>query len=281
MALVKILDLVERAVAEQRVIVAFNVFNDASIDAVLRAARQAGRPVILEANESDLAHVGLEELVATVRIKAERAQVDAALHLDHGMSVELVQRCIRAGFTSVMIDPSEMEESRRVPSVRAVMDLARPLGVLVESMVGHLRLAHELAGEGANFEELTGPEEARRFVEATGVNVLAVSVGTEHGSFVAGKQATIDMPRLQDIAARVDVPLVVHGGSAVSDDQLRALRKHRVVKMNVGGAIRVAFRKGLMEAFQESALLDVQDALQRARDEMCKVALHKLHVLSC
>lgn len=281
MALVKIRELVKEAAAQKRVVVAFNVFNDASIDAVLRAAKQAGAPVILEANEADLTAFGLEELVATARIKAEKARVDAALHLDHGMSVDQVARCIQGGFTSVMIDPSEIPEAERVGKVRTVMDFARPLGVMVESMVGHLKLALELAGEGANVEERTDPEEARRFVEQTRVDVLAVSVGTEHGSFLVGKQAQIDMPQLKKIAARVDVPLVVHGGSAVSDDQLRELRNHHVAKMNVGGAIRKAFRQGLQEAWQENDLCDAQDALERAKQRMAEVALHKLRVLYC
>jgi tagatose 1,6-diphosphate aldolase GatY/KbaY len=280
-ALVRILDLVKESAAQKKVIVAFNVFNDASIDAVLRAAKEAGRPVMLEANESDLFHYGIEELAAVARIKAEKAKVDVSLHLDHGMSVDVVAKCIRAGFTSVMIDPSEFEDAQKVPKVRAVMDFARPLGVMVESMVGQLSLAAGLEGGHDAVEERTDPEAAERFVQATGIDVLAVSVGTEHGSFLVGKQAQIDMPRLRQIAARVDIPLVVHGGSAVSDEQLRELRNFHVGKMNVGGAIRVAFRKGMMEAYQESELADVQDALDRAKQKMYEVALHKIRVLGC
>lgn len=281
MALVRILDLVKESVAQKKVIVAFNVFNDASIDAVLKAAKEAGRPVMLEANESDLFHYGIEELAAVARIKAEKAKVDVSLHLDHGMSIDVVAQCIRAGFTSVMIDPSEFEEGQKVAKVREVMDFARPLGVMVESMVGHLRLAAGLEGGHAEIEERTDPEAARRFVEATGCDVLAVSVGTEHGSFLVGKKAQIDMPRLRKIAELVSIPLVVHGGSAVGDEQLRELRNHHVGKMNVGGAIRVAFRKGILEAYQQDEMADVQDALDRAKQKMYEAALAKIRVLGC
>jgi len=281
MALVRILDLVKESVVRRRVVCAFNVFNATAIDAVLGAAREAGTPVILEANEQDLYKVGIEELVALTRIKAERAGVDAALHLDHGMSIEVVAQCIRAGFTSVMIDPSRLAEGEKVARVRQVVDFARPVGVMVESMVGHLSLAAGLEGAAAEIEERTDPDQAARFVEATGVDLLAVSVGTEHGSYIVGKKAEIDMAQLARIAQKVQIPLVVHGGSAVDDDQLRRVREHHVGKMNIGSALRVAYRRGMIEAFQEGDRLDVQDAIDRARQRIQEVVLHKLRVLSC
>jgi ketose-bisphosphate aldolase len=282
MASVKIFDVLREMCSGKEVLVSFNLFNNASINGVLRAAKKVNRPVILGITEKDFAHYGLEELVKTVQIKAERAGVITALHLDHGMSLEAVVRCIRAGFSSVMIDPSNLDPQKRVPIVREVMDFARSVDVMVESMVGQLRLALDtVQGEGSSKEELTDPAESAAFVRETGVDILAVSVGTEHGSAVVGKQAEIDMPRLRAISAAVPVPLVVHGGSGVSKDQLRELRNYHVGKMNIGGAIRVAYVKAVMKALTENPYLDMNDADAIGEDAICEAAIDKLQILSC
>jgi ketose-bisphosphate aldolase len=282
MASVKIVDVLKEMCSKKEVLVSFNLFNNASINGVLRAAKKVNRPVILGITEKDLAHYGLEELVKTVRIKVERAGVIAALHLDHGMSLETAVRCIRAGFSSVMIDPSNLDPQKRVPVVREVMDFARSTDVMVESMVGQLRLALDtVQGEGSSKEELTDPAESAVFVRETGIDILAVSVGTEHGSAVVGKQAEIDMPRLRAVSEAVPVPLVVHGGSGVSEDQLRELRNYHVGKMNIGGAIRVAYTKAIMKALTENPYMDMNDADAAGEDAICEVAISKLQILSC
>jgi ketose-bisphosphate aldolase len=282
MAIITILELLREMNSRGEVLVSFNLFNNASIAGILRAAKKVNRPVILGITEADLAHYGLEELVETVRIKSERAGVTGALHLDHGMTLASVARCIRGGFSSVMLDPSNIEAEKRVPLVRELMDFARPVNVMVESMVGQLKLAlDEIKGEGSSVEELTDPGEAARFVQETGIDILAVSVGTEHGSAVVGKQAKIDMPRLKAIASKVDIPLVVHGGSGVPEAQLRELRKYHVGKMNIGGAIRVSYVKTVMKALTENPLMDMADADALGEEAVYEAALDKLRMLSC
>lgn len=277
-----ILDSLKEMYGRKEILVSFNLFNNASINGVLRAAKEVNRPVMLGVVEPDLAHYGLEELAATVRIKAERAGVNAALHLDHGMSLDSVIRCVRAGFTSVMIDPSNIAPERRVHVVREVMDIGRALNIMVESMVGQLKLAlDEIKGEGNSIERLTDPDEAAAFVRETGMDILAVSVGTEHGSAFLGRQAEIDMPRLRAIAAKVPVPLVVHGGSGVSEAQLRELRNCNVGKMNIGGAIRVAYTKAIMNALTENPRMDMTEADAIGEEAIYRAALEKLRVLSC
>jgi ketose-bisphosphate aldolase len=267
-------------VKKEEVVAAFNIFNNVSIDAVLGAAKDANKPVILEVNETDLYHCGIEELVETVRIKAERTKVDAALHLDHGMSLEIVAKCIRAGFSSVMIDPTNIRTDKRIQIIKEVVDFAHPVGVMVESMLGQLKLAFDTSGEGGTFEKLTDPDEANQFANLTGIDILAVSVGTEHGSFIIGKKAEIDMVRLHKISENVAIPLVVHGGSAVSDEQLRNLRNYHVGKMNIGSAIRMAYKKGLLEAFNNNETIDIIDADNHAKQYVYEAALHKIKVLS-
>jgi fructose/tagatose bisphosphate aldolase len=162
------------------------------------------------------------------------------------------------------------------------MDFARSAGVMVESMVGQLKLALDaIQGEGSSKEELTDPDEAACFVRETGIDILAVSVGTEHGSAITGKQEEIDMPRLKAIAGAVPVPLVIHGGSGVSAGQLRELRNYHVGKMNIGGAIRVAYTKTIMKALTENPYMDMNDADTAGEEAIYETAVSKLRMLSC
>lgn len=278
MALVNSTDILRAAAASKRIVFAFNVFNNESIDAAIKAAEDSRMPVIVSVNEPDLNHFGISEIVATLRVKAERARTDVILHLDHGMSYEMVAGCIRAGFTSVMIDPSLFRDTEAVDVVKRVVEFAHASGVSVESMVGRLKLALEAEGEGNSAEELTDPLKAKTFAHATGIDSLAVSVGTEHGSFLVGKKTEINMPLLAQIARNVDVPLVIHGGSAVSDHQLRELRQYRVGKMNIGSAVRATYRKALLEALQDS-LRDIREANVRAQEAMYEMARHKIELL--
>lgn len=279
MALVSSAEIMSNAARSKRVVVAFNVFNNESIDAVIKAAEEARVPVIIGVNEPDLLHFGIDVVAATVRIKAERAKTEVILHLDHGMSVGVIAQCIRAGFTSVMMDPFQVHDREKITVVRQVVEFAHAVGVSVESMVGSLRLALEGEGEGDSVEERTDPLKAGTFSRATGIDSLAVSVGTEHGSFLTGKRTEIDMLQLMEIARNVDIPLVIHGGSAVRDEQLRELRNYNVGKMNIGSAIRAAYKKALASALKD-ALLDVREAAVRARQAMYDVACNKIAMLT-
>ena len=275
-------DALKEMYEKKAILVSFNLFNNASINGVLRAAKEVNRPVILGVTEDDLAHYGLEELAATVQIKAARIGVHAALHLDHGKSLEAVVRCIRAGFPSVMIDPSNIKHEQRVHVVREIMDFAHALDVMVESMVGQLKLAsEEVKGESGSVEKLTSPDEAAVFVRDTGVDILAVSVGTEHGSAFRDQKTKIDMPLLRAIASKVPVPLVIHGGSGVTEAQLMELRNCNVGKMNIGGAIRVAYTKAIMKALTENPRMDMNKADAIGEEAVYATALEKLRMLSC
>ena len=272
----------QRTFKKNEIIISFNIFNNVSISGVLRAAKEVQRPVMLGVTEPDLAHFGLEELVPTFRAKVERAGVPAVLHLDHGMSLDTVVRCICAGFGSVMIDPSNIPVDKRIQVVREVVDFAAPMNVMVESIIGQLKLAsRNVAGEGASPEELTDPDAVAEFVANTGIDLLAVSVGTEHGTTYAGKKAEVDMARLKAIAGNVSLPLVVHGGSGVSHEQLRQLRANRVGKMNIGGAIRMAYTEAIITALQRNPRMNMPEVEAIGEEAIYRVALQKLKALSC
>ncbi|NPV53811.1 MAG: class II fructose-bisphosphate aldolase family protein [Firmicutes bacterium] len=274
--------LLNDAVANNYIVGAFNVFNAESIRAVVKAADAAGVPVIVSVGEPDLNFMGADAVAALTEVEAEKVDIPVGLHLDHGTSLGSVVRCIQAGFSSVMIDASDISEEEGIAVVKQTVNLCHAVGVSVESMVGSLRLATEDedgVGEGGTREELTDPEKAEVFVRRTGIDALAVSVGTEHGSFLVGKSPEIDMVRLAEISRRVDIPLVVHGGSAICDAQLKETREHRVGKINIGSALRVAFRDALVDAFKEPRI-DAREALKRAEDAMRQVVSDRIAKLS-
>jgi ketose-bisphosphate aldolase len=206
--------LLKEAVAARKTIVAFNMFNAESIAAAVRAAESAGVPVILAVTEPDMGHIGCEEVAALVRVHAAKTSVPVVLHLDHGESLRTVVLCLRAGFTSIMIDASHLPEEQGHARVRTIVEICHHAGVPVESLAGKLRSVFAEAGGEGSEEELTDPGHAATFVQQTGVDSLAVSLGTVHGGYLLGMKATLDMDRLREIARRVTVPLVVHGGSA-------------------------------------------------------------------
>ncbi len=279
MGIVNSAEILGDAVLSKRVVVAFSVFNNESIDAVINAAKESRVPVIILVSEPDLNHFGIDEFVATVRIKAERTKTEVILHLDHGTNLGIVARCIRAGFTSVMTDPFIVHEQEKVTVVKQMVEFAHAAGVSVEGLVGSLRSALEVEGEGDSAEERTDPLKARAFACATGIDSLAVSVGTEHGSFLIGKKTEIDMQQLADISRNVDIPLVIHGGSAVRDDQLRELRNYHVAKLNIGSAIRAAYRNALVAALPDASL-DLREINVCARQAMYELARHKIAILT-
>ncbi|MGA2642147.1 MAG: class II fructose-bisphosphate aldolase [Spirochaetia bacterium] len=271
--------LMKEATASQRVIAAFNIFNAESLNAVVRAAESLDVPVILSVNEPDMKHLGSEEVAALARARAGAAQVPVILHLDHGMSLATVIQCLRAGFTSIMIDASASPAEEGRAMVRSAVDICHCVGVPVESLVGRLRLALAVEGESGSVEELTDPEKAAAFVAATGIDSLAVSIGTEHGGYLLGKRPRLDLARLAEIEERVAVPLVVHGGSALGEEQLRELRRHRVGKLNIGSVIRTEYRNALLAAFQEG-VTDIRDASARGEQIVYEVARRKMEILS-
>ncbi len=278
MSMTNLMPEINKMVKKNEILIAFNVFNEDSIIAVIKAAEEVNRPIAIETNEDDLKFFGIDNIVPIAKRLASKAKVPIILHLDHGMSYATVSKCIKEGFNSVMFDPTNIKEPFKEEEVRTIVKFCKSVGVTVESMVGHLQLALD---EANTDELLTDPDEAKIFVDNTGIDLLAVSVGTEHGSFVLGHESKIDMEQLRKIQEKVSIPLVIHGGSGVSDEQLRELKKYHVGKMNIGSAIRVAYKDAFMDVFTKNPIADINDAREAGIDRMYKAALAKLKILSC
>jgi len=193
----------------------------------------------------DLEGNGWYYIPGLVRAVAGRHGIPVALHLDHATHLDDIKRGVDLGFTSVMIDGSRLPFAENVSLTRAAVSIAHPHGVSVEAELGHVGGSDV---ENTQYAEsvLTEADEARRFVEETGVDALAVSIGTAHGIY--RQLPTLSLGRLREIRAATDAPLVLHGGSGTPDDQIQESVRHGVTKLNIYADNRIAMCRGLKEA---------------------------------
>ena len=206
----------------------FNTTDTDMLEGVLAAAEELRAPVIIGTAEVLLPYGELKLIAPSVRAAAERATVPVVLHYDHGLTVE---RCIEAldlGFTSIMFDGSAGDPENNIELTRKVVEMCHAKGVTVEGEIGHVGNADV---EGDQENNYTTPEEAKAFIEATGVDALAVAIGTAHGAYK--KKPCLDLDRLAAIRSEVDTPLVLHGGSGLTDDDFRNTIKNGIAKVNI------------------------------------------------
>lgn len=266
---------VRKAFQEGWAIGQFNISTLEVLQAIVEAADETNAPVMVGTSNSSLKHLGLEYIAAAVRVAREHARVPIMLHLDHGPDLPTVAACIQAGFDSVMIDASTLPYDENVALVRHIIGLARPRGVSVEAQIGE---TWEEEGTGRN-EERTTPEHAKRFVDDTGVDYLAVSIGNTPG--VLDTNTGLDLPRLGDIAAAVpDMPLVLHGGSSILGDTLTGTLARGVAKINIDAAIRDVVTTAFAAFYQQhgSSDNDVRIPLRRARDAVKEVVRARIRM---
>lgn len=248
----------------------FNVSNVEMALGVLDAAEARGAPIFLQFNPSNLKHIGGVEVAAAVaRTLAQRATVPVAVHLDHGPEVALLRRAVAAGFTSLMFDGSTFPIERNRRETMSAYAVAQEARVPLEAELGHV--GGREPGVVTSEAVLTDPEAAARFVEETRVDSLAVSVGTAHG--LAGQ---VDLPLVREIRAAVrGLPLVLHGGSGVTPQDLRASVLAGIRKVNISSEIHAAFARVLAE----SSGSDPRPALARGREAVAQVAMERIDLL--
>lgn len=212
-------EIVEGAAKERTGVGAFNVIALEHAEALVVGAEAAGLPVVLQISENCVRYDGALEPIAVATLAvARRAAVPVAVHLDHAESVELVEQAVALGFPSVMFDAARLDHDENVRRTRQVTDYCHDRGVWVEAELGEVGGKDGVHAPGAR----TSPEEAREFVAATGVDALAVAVGSSHA--MVTKEASLDLDLVARLRAAVPVPLVLHGSSGVPDEQL-----HRAV----------------------------------------------------
>ncbi|MCG8402880.1 MAG: class II fructose-1,6-bisphosphate aldolase [Firmicutes bacterium] len=239
MGLVPISDLLKEAEAGGYAVGAFNCNNMEIVQAIAAAARAERAPVIMQASQGAIKYAGIEYITAMANVAASMADVPVALHLDHGTSFEQVMRCIRSGFSSVMIDGSKHSLDDNIALTKQVMAAARPVGVSVEAELGKIGGTEDDIHVDDADAFFTDPDEAGRFVAETGVDALAVAIGTAHGRYKG--EPKLDFARLEKIRSLVGIPIVLHGSSGVPGDAIREAIRLGVRKINIDTNIREAF----------------------------------------
>lgn len=277
MALVSVAELLARAEEKGYAVGAFNANNMEIVQAILKAAEMEKSPVIMQASQGAISYAGLEFITGMVRIAAESSPVPVALHLDHGTDFDQVVRCIRSGFTSVMYDGSKLNLEENIALTRKVLDMARPIGVSVEAELGKIGGTEDHVYVSEKEAMYTDPEEARYFVEQTGIESLAIAIGTAHGQYKG--EPKLDFERLKTIKSLVKIPIVLHGSSGVPDESIRQAISLGVRKVNIDTNIREAFVGEMRRVMNEkSDEIDPRKILGPARDAAAELIREKIRL---
>lgn len=269
----KLQEMLGKCRQERRAILASNFYNLETLRGVLTAARRSGQPLILQLTESSIDYMGLGPAVALARASLKEFEVTGWIHLDHGGSFELARRCLDAGFDSVMIDGSELPFEANVELSARVVKLAAPYGANVEAELGYIAKLGQ-----ASKVEYTDPATAKAFVDATGVNALAVAIGTAHGFYKSTPKLDLDtLAKIRDV---VPAALVLHGASGVPDDQLQESVRRGICKINLATELKNGFMEKLKQLMTSNSEIDLRKVFPPATEAVAKIAEEKMRVIA-
>lgn len=246
MALVTMKKLLEQASKERRGVGAFSVGNMEMVKGAVQAAEEMNTPIILQIAEVRLPHSPLALMGSMMVQAAKEAKVDVAVHLDHGLTVETVKKALELGFTSIMFDSSNYSFEENIERTKEVAELAKGYGATVEAELGLVGGSED--GSEDHGIRCTDPEDAKVFCERTGIDALAVAIGNAHGNYPVAPTLAFDV--LEEIEKRTEVPLVLHGGSGITDDDFRRAISLGIVKVNIATASFNQLTKRAEEYFQ-------------------------------
>jgi fructose-bisphosphate aldolase class II len=277
---------------------AFNINNLEFLQAITGAAEELGSPAIIALSEGAIKYAGFRNIVSMVRLIAEEKKVPISLHLDHGKDMDIITKCIEGGFTSVMIDGSSLPFEENIAVTAKVVEMARPKGVSVEGELGKLAGIEDNVSVAERDAALTDPAQAEEFVKRTGVDALAIAVGTSHGAYKFKGAANLALDRISEIASRVNALLVLHGASGVKQENVDLANKfgaaikgakgvpdaaiveavrRGICNVNIDTDMRIAFtayvRKALAEKPEE---IDPRKVLGPGREAIAAVAREKM-----
>ena len=255
---------------------AFNVENMEMVQAVIAAAKELKSPVILQTTPSTLKYAEAELFYANVKAEADKANVPVAIHLDHGSSFALAMKAYRAGYTSIMIDGSHGTFDENIAVSKAVADACHAAGIPVEAELGKVGGKEDDLDGGAE-NPYTDPKQAAQFVKATGIDSLAVAIGTAHGVYKGTPK--LDKERLSKIREAVGIPLVLHGTSGVPDADVKDCIARGICKVNYATDLRIAFTKGVTRVLAEKPdTFDPKKYNAAGREEVKKYVMEKMAV---
>lgn len=252
--LVPMNDMLADAEKRRYAIGAFNISDMAGVQAVVQAAEEERAPVIIQMYTSGIDSDGARYIASLAKVAADIATVPVALHLDHGRDLKAVEVCINAGFSSVMIDASRLPLEENIELARKTAEMAHAAGLSAEAELGHVGSGSEEMSAEDKAKFLTDPDEAKMFVQETGVDALAIAIGSAHGLYRF--EPKLDFDRLKAIHSATDAYLVLHGGSDLPEDQIVHSIELGITKINVATDLGRAYSKALKEfvASQEGSI---------------------------
>ncbi|CAG5000857.1 D-tagatose-1,6-bisphosphate aldolase subunit GatY [Dyadobacter sp. CECT 9275] len=254
-------------------LLATNFYNYETLRGIMQAASHLGQPVILQLTKSSIDYMGLSVAVNLAKSSLEEYQVEGWLHLDHSGSYDLVHECLDAGFDSVMIDASEKSLGENIEITQRVVELAARYNANVEAELGYIAKL----GQSKEKTGFTDPAEAKYFVEQTGINALAVAIGSAHGFYT--QEPKLDMERLKEIQAATHIPLVLHGGSGIPGDSLKEAIKNGICKINLATEIKNIFMQTLKNSMVHNQDIDLRNVFPSAIEAVSLLVEKKLEIV--
>ncbi len=270
----KLSEELKRARENRRALLAANYYNLETCKGILLAAKDLNQPVILQLTSSSIDYMGLKTAVEIGRTLSSQLGVKSWIHLDHSTDIELVEKCLDAGFDSVMIDASDKPFEKNTTITKKVVQLAKNYGVNVEAELGSV----PKLGKDLDVDKFTDPDEARRFVQETGIDALAVAIGSKHG-FYKG-EPKLDFDRLDKISRSTNACLVLHGGSGIPAESLKKAIKLGIVKVNIATETKDTFMRALKVVLQSSEEIDLRKVFPEAIEAVRNLIVQKLNIIS-
>lgn len=254
-------------------LLATNFYNFETLQGIIKAASISKRPIILQLTRSSIEYMGLPVAKSIAESALSYYNVEGWIHLDHGDSYELAASCLDAGFDSVMIDASEKSFSENVKISKAVVKLAEKYGASVEAELGYVAKLGQNTGKTG----FTEPEEAKLFIEETGIDALAIAIGTAHGFYK--EEPKLDLDRLVAIREMTNAALVLHGASGISNNVLYEAVQKGISKINLATEIKNIFMKTLKGLVAGNNEIDLRKVFPPAISSVTSLVLNKLEVI--
>jgi len=267
-------DALFAAYTKRSALFAFNYYNFETLKGILKTVAHLKKDVILQITQSSIAYMGLKPAMALARSMMADMDINGWIHLDHSISIDLCKACLDAGFDSVMIDASEKSLDENMAITRQVVQLAKSQNANVEAELGYVpKLGQSTVNKG-----FTQPEEAKRFVDETGIDALAVAIGSAHGFYKQTPKLELEL--LEEIRQTVDMPLVLHGGSGIPAGQIRAAVERGICKINVATESKNAFMKALKNQLLLTDEIDLRKVFPVGIKAVQDVVLAKYEILN-
>lgn len=269
----KLQDKLRELQANGSCLLATNFYNFETLRGIVEAAAEVQQPIILQLTKSSIDYMGLPVAVKMARATLDEYKVEGWIHLDHCESYDLIQNCLEAGFDSVMIDASEKTLEENISITQKVVKLAKKYNANVEAELGYVAKL----GQSKENKGFTEPDEARFFVEETGVHALAVAIGSAHGFYT--EDPKLDLERLQQIHATANVALVLHGGSGIPTNSLREAIKRGICKINLATEIKNIFMLTLKDSLYRGEEIDLRKVFPPAIKAIQTLVKEKLDIV--